>query len=84
MAYGLGSRSVSRKTQSDLVWRKSSKSTNSAQCVEVAFLSGAVHVRDSKDPQGPMLIFTEGEWNAFVKGVDAREFDWDVISGGMA
>lgn len=36
-------------------WRKSSKSGDQGACVEVAGLSGAIAVRDSKDPDGPRL-----------------------------
>ncbi|MBO0883665.1 MAG: DUF397 domain-containing protein, partial [Mycobacterium sp.] len=44
-------------------------------CVEVGFLdNGARLVRDSKHRGGPVLRFTEAEWDAFVKGVNAGEF----------
>jgi hypothetical protein len=50
-----------------IAWRKSSHSSNeSAECVEVAACSGTVHVRDSKDPEGPQHAFTPTEWSAFV------------------
>ena len=50
------------------VWRKSSYSgTNGGDCVEVArTLPTAVAVRDSKDPDGPKLIFTVADWAAFT------------------
>ncbi|WP_449062209.1 DUF397 domain-containing protein [Planomonospora algeriensis] len=59
------------------VWRKSSQSgDNGGQCVEVADnLPGVVAVRDSKDPDGPKLLFTPAEWRAFVDGVKTGEFD---------
>jgi len=62
---------------STAVWRKSSRSgSNGGQCVEVAAnLPGAVAVRDSKDPDGPSLLFTPGEWRAFVGGIKSGEFD---------
>jgi Domain of unknown function (DUF397) len=52
-------------------WRKSSHSGgNGGQCVEVARnLPGVVAVRDSKDPDGPSLLFTAGDWQAFIGGV---------------
>jgi hypothetical protein len=44
-------------------------------CVEVAS-ADIVLVRDSKDPEGPVLTFTRAEWEAFIQGVKAGEFDW--------
>jgi hypothetical protein len=57
------------------VWRKSSYSSgNGGQCVEVARnLPGLVAVRDSKNPEGPALVFTPQEWRAFLDGVRADE-----------
>jgi hypothetical protein len=43
--------------------------------VEVAFAGDAVAVRDTKDRQGAMLLFTGDEWKAFLEGVKAGEFD---------
>lgn len=57
-------------------WRTSSFSGSNGQCVQVAFLDGGdVAVRDSKNAEGPALIFTPGEWKAFVGGVRDGEFD---------
>ncbi|MGY0003491.1 DUF397 domain-containing protein [Micromonospora sp. I033] len=48
-------------------WRKSTRSDNDGNCVEVAGnLSGVVLVRDSKDPSGPTLAFTPDAWRSFV------------------
>ena len=52
-------------------WHKSSYSSASGQCVEVASVAGAVMVRDSKDPAGPELVFTRQAWAAFVDCVKA-------------
>ncbi|GHJ10908.1 hypothetical protein TPA0907_52750 [Micromonospora humidisoli] len=55
-------------------WRKSSRSsTNGGACVEVAGnLVDAVGVRDSKDPNGPALVFTPSAWRAFVGRLPER------------
>lgn len=61
---------------SDLIWVKASRSNgNGAACVEVARTPEAIHVRDSKDRQGPVLTFTPAEWAAFLDGAVKGEFD---------
>jgi hypothetical protein len=47
-------------------WRKSTRSVAAGECVEVAFLPEAVAVRDSKDPDGPMLRVDARTWREFV------------------
>ncbi|WSV80399.1 DUF397 domain-containing protein [Nocardia sp. NBC_01009] len=57
-------------------WFKSARSSGTKDCVEVAHLDGGlVGVRDSKNRTGPALVFTPGEWDAFIAGVQDREFD---------
>jgi hypothetical protein len=60
----------------DVRWHKSRQSNASGSCVETAFLAdGSVAVRDTKDREGPNLIYTGPEWEAFIKGVKDGEFD---------
>lgn len=55
-------------------WVKSSYSNTGANCVEVAHTSlGDVAVRDSKDPNGPVLRFTPATWQDFVQAITASE-----------
>lgn len=59
---------------SGAVWRKSTKSQDNGGCVEVADLGQFIAVRDSKNPDGPALIFGYDQWSTFVAGVGAGEF----------
>ncbi|GAA4535211.1 DUF397 domain-containing protein [Pseudonocardia xishanensis] len=57
-------------------WQRSSYSQGSDQtCVDVAISAIAVHVRDSKDPDGPILRFSTVEWAVFLRGVHGGEFE---------
>jgi len=59
-----------------VIWRKSSVSNPSGNCVELAELAdGTVAVRNSREPQGPVLIYTRAEIAAFIEGVHRGEFD---------
>ena len=65
---------------SALTWRKSTVSNFQGQCVELAVLDdGGVAVRNSRFPDGPRLTYTRAEIAAFVRGVQAGEFD-DLLS----
>jgi len=52
---------------SELTWFKSTYSTDTGgNCVEVAARSAVIHVRDSKDREGPSLAFEAQAWADFV------------------
>lgn len=56
-------------------WFKSSFSGSGGTCVQVRFAAGGVQVRDSKVADGPVLEFNRGEWEAFLLGAFAGEFE---------
>jgi hypothetical protein len=59
----------------EVAWHNA-EASNSASCVEAGWgACGMVHVRDSKDRDGPVLNFTRGEWAAFLDGARRGEFD---------
>ena len=59
------------------VWQKSTFSNMNGSCFEVSRLqSDRVGVRDTKDNgAGPVLVFTESEWAAFLAGTKEGQFD---------
>jgi len=64
-----------------IVWRKASASNGSTgNCVETAKLpDGLIALRDSKDPNGPRLLFTKAEWAAFEDGMNKGEFAFLLV-----
>ncbi len=57
-----------------LQWRKATKSST-GNCVEVASVEGRIAVRNSRRPDGELIIYSIAEFDAFVDGVKKGEFD---------
>lgn len=55
-------------------WRTSSHSFSDGNCAETTTGCGRVHVRDSKNPDGPLLTFSPQAWAAFTAGVKTGKY----------
>lgn len=67
--------SRSAKDLSKAAWRKSSRSGGQGECVEVAPLTDAIAVRDSKNPTGPAIAFPRDAWRSFAGRVKDGRHD---------
>ncbi|MFC5252047.1 DUF397 domain-containing protein [Streptomyces nigrescens] len=64
----------------NVIWTKSRKTMEQGQCVETAALpGGGVAIRNSREPDGPALVYTRAEMVAFLDGVKGNEFDHLVV-----
>jgi Domain of unknown function (DUF397) len=52
-------------------WRKARRSANNGACVEVAPVGGQILIRDSKDPNGPILRCPGHSWRMFTENEKA-------------
>ena len=60
----------------ELRWRKSTRTGPTGQdCVEVAAMTGATAVRDSKAPARARLEFPALRWDSFLSGVKGGRYD---------
>jgi Domain of unknown function (DUF397) len=66
---------MSETSAVELCWVKSTRSTSNGNCVEVAGTATGVAVRDSKDPDGPVLRFSTDAWRGFLDDVRSGTFD---------
>jgi hypothetical protein len=47
--------------------------------IEVGFVDDLIGMRNAQDPDGPVLVFTPGEWEAFLAGAKDGEFDPETL-----
>lgn len=62
-------------THDPSAWVKATASSSAQDCVEMRAADGAVEVRDSKHPHGPVHRFTRAEFAAWLDGAKHGEFD---------
>jgi hypothetical protein len=70
-----GDITLSEEERAGLSWIKAKASTYNGACVEVASTAGKVAMRDSKDPNGPILVYAHAEFGVFLDGARNGEFD---------
>ena len=66
---------LSEAERASLAWLKAQSSTHNGACVEIASAAGKIAIRDSKDPDGSILVYTPAEFKAFLDGARNGEFD---------
>ncbi|XTZ15417.1 DUF397 domain-containing protein [Micromonospora echinospora] len=59
----------------DSQWRTSSHSGGNGACLEARYVDHTTQVRDTKDRQGPVLVFGPAQWAGFVEGIKANAFE---------
>ncbi|WP_441248713.1 DUF397 domain-containing protein [Kitasatospora sp. McL0602] len=76
MAANIGTNVESnRKPELDLTGADWLSSSHGVGDVQIAFVEGFIAMRDARRPEGPVLVFTPGEWRDFVLGARDGEFD---------
>jgi hypothetical protein len=58
-------------------WRKSSRSASGSQCVEIGYTRGFIVARDSKNPTGPTLAYSQAEWIEFLNTAKTNNLNLD-------
>jgi hypothetical protein len=61
----------------DPLWHAAQR-CNCGNCVRIATNGEQFFIRDSKSPEGPVLMYTKSEWVSFIEGVRQGDFD-DLI-----
>lgn len=57
------------------IWRRSTRSGQNGNCVEIAQVAGIVAVRDSKNVGTPPILLPHAGWRALLANVDAGHYD---------
>ncbi|MEU8269398.1 DUF397 domain-containing protein [Sphaerisporangium sp. NPDC049002] len=70
---------MSPRPKSRVNWTKSTYSGEAGGCVEISLADTGIAVRDSKNPNGPVLTYTDHEWDVFIQAVKHGEFKDDHI-----
>lgn len=69
-----GGQAVATRDLSQASWRKSSRSGDTGNCVEIAHVPASTGVRDSKNPHGGLLVLSAAGWGALRSAIDNNQF----------
>ncbi len=58
----------------ELSWRVA-RLCEAGSCVRIAPKDDMVLIGDSKDPDGPVLAYSQAEWRTFAEGIKQGDFD---------
>ena len=67
----IGKINLSDEERAGLAWLKAQSSSHNGQCVEITSTASKIAIRDSKDPDGPILVYATAELKAFLGGARA-------------
>ncbi|MBV9011186.1 MAG: DUF397 domain-containing protein [Pseudonocardiales bacterium] len=71
---------IAGKLSPHTTWRKSSRSgsgsgSGGGGCIEVATIGGSIGVRDSRNPNEKILVFSSCQWQGLIQTVTHESFD---------
>jgi hypothetical protein len=67
---------VDQEGLNNALWRKSKRSDPpNSGCISIALVDSCGAIRDSKDPEGPMIIMDRVRFRNFLRGIKQGKFD---------
>ena len=71
----IGEITLTEAERASLAWFKAQASTHNGQCVELASVGDKIAIRDSRDPDGPILVYKRAEFKTFLDAIRDGQFD---------
>jgi Domain of unknown function (DUF397) len=58
---------IATSIPNNVLWHKSSRSAGQTNCVEIAATGSIIGIRDSKNLNSPILLFSHHQWQNFIQ-----------------